>query len=610
MSKLHRQSSRASQQDGAAASRQPDPESRTGSARFGIGRLIRGYRLDAFVLVCIAHALLVWRFWAVVDDAFISFRYARNLANGYGLRYNLGDHVPVEGYSNFLWVIVCSIFELFRMDITFWPALLSAACGTLLLWLVFNTLRRRLELSLVVVVLATLSLGCFPPMAAWATGGLATMPFALLVFVTFERLVLRREGADGIGGGIAGLLLALIRIEGAAWALVILVLALLSRRIAGQRSLRPFVVFVVIVVTGYAVYFGWRYSYYGLALPNTAYQKGNLDAGRLMRGVDYVLTHLLTFLTPALIVPGTLVALRRRRIAVGAAVAVMAWAFLAYAVLTTGDFMAMGRFLVPGLAFGTILFGWLLEDIRTGGALRRGMCVLLGAAAVVLGLLPGWDCHLVPRSVRQKVGARHFVATEFTSEYEWWRAQRDRPIQWARRGKALRSYAAQRLAHHERPSLVAGPVGAVGYYSGLYIFDRFGLVTAEVGRGAVRPGIAVPAPGHDKHVPREYFLKDRPTIYAARLFRHGNASTIAEGCRNAARQMSHSFTLPILRNEYGPDFVRVSRGSNYGEVTYLLTWTRLRQGQSARQAWADFYARLDALKQGGHLPPPGPNDAS
>src|SRR5438552_16124392 len=37
------------------------------------------------------------------DDAYISFRYARNLVDGLGLVYNAGERV--EGYSNFLWTL-------------------------------------------------------------------------------------------------------------------------------------------------------------------------------------------------------------------------------------------------------------------------------------------------------------------------------------------------------------------------------------------------------------------------------------------------------------------------------------------------------------------------
>ncbi len=51
-------------------------------------------------------ALLGWfssTAWFLCDDAFISFRYVRNLLEGHGLVFNPGEHV--EGYSNFLWVL-------------------------------------------------------------------------------------------------------------------------------------------------------------------------------------------------------------------------------------------------------------------------------------------------------------------------------------------------------------------------------------------------------------------------------------------------------------------------------------------------------------------------
>ena len=41
------------------------------------------------------------------DDAFITFRYAANLAHGHGLVFNPGERV--EGYSNFLWTVLLGI---------------------------------------------------------------------------------------------------------------------------------------------------------------------------------------------------------------------------------------------------------------------------------------------------------------------------------------------------------------------------------------------------------------------------------------------------------------------------------------------------------------------
>ena len=53
----------------------------------------------AFVVAWIPYSLLTYRFWHNIDDAFISFRYAKNWAMGYGPRYNLGLQQPEEGYS-------------------------------------------------------------------------------------------------------------------------------------------------------------------------------------------------------------------------------------------------------------------------------------------------------------------------------------------------------------------------------------------------------------------------------------------------------------------------------------------------------------------------------
>ena len=72
----------------------------------------------AFAVLVAAYALYlsaaVWRSSTVVDgeryfglgdDAMISMRYARNLAEGHGLVWN-GSEPPVEGFTNFLWVLV------------------------------------------------------------------------------------------------------------------------------------------------------------------------------------------------------------------------------------------------------------------------------------------------------------------------------------------------------------------------------------------------------------------------------------------------------------------------------------------------------------------------
>ena len=104
------------------------------------------------ILTCLPWlALLVWLAsvsWFLTDDAFISFRYVRNLLEGHGLVFNPGERV--EGYSNFLWVLeLAAIWRVLGVapeDAAPW---LSVACtagtvGAMLWWITrLPSLRNR-----------------------------------------------------------------------------------------------------------------------------------------------------------------------------------------------------------------------------------------------------------------------------------------------------------------------------------------------------------------------------------------------------------------------------------------------------------------------------------
>ena len=79
--------------------------------------------------------------WFVCDDAFISFRYVRNLVEGHGLVFNPGEYV--EGYTNFLWVLeLAAIWSLLGIPPEQAAPVLSVICtvGTLaaMLWWVYR----------------------------------------------------------------------------------------------------------------------------------------------------------------------------------------------------------------------------------------------------------------------------------------------------------------------------------------------------------------------------------------------------------------------------------------------------------------------------------------
>lgn len=71
------------------------------------------------------------------DDSFISFNYSNHLASGQGMTYNYGQNV--EGYSNFLWVLVLALLKkLFNVNIFIGAYLLGIA--SIILQVVFSSL--------------------------------------------------------------------------------------------------------------------------------------------------------------------------------------------------------------------------------------------------------------------------------------------------------------------------------------------------------------------------------------------------------------------------------------------------------------------------------------
>src|SRR6186713_1795038 len=72
-------------------------------------------------VLLVPHALM---FDFVNDDAYISFRYAQNLAEHGQLVFNLGERV--EGYTNFLWTVLLGV--LMKLGIA--PELSARVLGT------------------------------------------------------------------------------------------------------------------------------------------------------------------------------------------------------------------------------------------------------------------------------------------------------------------------------------------------------------------------------------------------------------------------------------------------------------------------------------------------
>lgn len=534
----------------------------------------RSFSVALLAVSMLAFAWLAASFWFVIDDAYISYRFSQNWALGHGLRYNLGDHTPVEGYSNFLWVAIAALVEWVRLPAaSVMPALSFASAFVLPVYL-YRSTQDRFDFGPETALLTAVATMASPAIVVWATGGLATMPFAVLMYVLFDQWVLggrRDEVRRGVWIAIA---LMLIRAEGIGWVVVMGTMAAILRGVEPGEDRVGVAAMgraVAIVVALFGVYSAWRWMHFGTLVANTALVKVAFGEESLVRGSTYLVKMWLVLIAPVVQLLGLLAmwpVARWRGLMVGA----MAVGVPTYAVVVGGDFMTMGRLLVPGIAFGAVLLGFCAHYAARLGrnAMLGTMVVALGVTAV--GALPLWETHVMPLEVRKQWRVR-FNTPAFRSEVGQWRFMRTNAKHWANVGRALKATS------KPGESVVLGAIGAIGYHSGLFVYDRFGLVTREV---AMREGSSRRrSPGHDKAVPAVWFLDQEPTYLWVETVRG------SPGLRRMPREVQGWRNKP-LNNAYGPHLGKVRMD---GETFHVVS---IKRQKAAGRSWNRF---LDGLSE-------------
>jgi arabinofuranosyltransferase len=559
-----------------------------------------------YVLLCIPYVWLVGKFWFVCEDAFITFRYSRNLAEGLGARYNLGEHIPVEGYSNFLWMLLAAGFELVGMDVVFWLPLISAACGLTLLWLLIHTLHERLEMSILVTGLSGAVFAFFVPVTVWTTSGLATMPQSLLMFASYVWLAYGKERKEWLLGSLFALTLAWLRTEGVEWAVVIVACATVSRLLRGEDFKRPLALCLGVLLIGYGAYFSWRYSYYQSLLSNTAHAKVELSSESVARGIQYVSYYAVLMLSPLLLPFAAGVASFGKRRAHGLGFATMAVAVPTYALVISGDYMAFFRMMVPGVAFMAVSFGFFYDALLRRFDGQLPLIASAGSAIALLGVLPGYDIILVPTRIINAVQTR-LIASEslekdlaeqgieiadrsqhlfgfgesFTirrgrNELKRWERMENNPVRWKADAAALMQVV--------RPTdrLVSGAIGALGYFTNLYIFDQHGLIDGDVTKRRDRSQLRWP--GHDKFVKKGFFLNKNPEILEYQVLSGKDAAL-------KVAVAGYEFDRPAPREWYFPEVSQV-QVEGLDDPVYVVLQRRSESTHEAYLGWQRFHAEF------------------
>ena len=497
------------------------------------------HHIMGLVLPLITAFATMWRLRSfTIDDAYISYRYSRNLAKGLGLVYNAGERI--EGYTNFSWTVLLALGAKLGVDPAVTAKVLGFAFGLAAIALVYH-LETRLRPMRTVPTLAPWLLATTTPFMGYAVFGLETAFFVTLVLGGIALVMREREHGGfpwsglvfgiagltrpeapmflgltmlfmsgpplfGIGGarrrplvllaGLAGLCLAIIlklrspvmppTNAAGYWLLVVTAavatIAALPRELFALKNLMRGGIFIAIV----AAHLLWRKSYYGAWVPNTFTAKTGDLSMQLVGGLDYLKKYamhegpLAAFATLGL---GVAIAKRHRWLLGCAAIVVCTTTYVA---IVGGDWMPLHRFATTMQPFTYLLVAVGVRSLVE----ERSAQVNWGVAFLAVGLV----AH---RGERLEEDRRKILV----DEKGFWDRAAGGVAHW------FRSVEEDRGRETIAGEIALGDIGQVGYETDLPIVDLLGLVDPVVAR---LPGgyTHKTGPGY-----RDYFFFRKPRYF-------------------------------------------------------------------------------------------------
>lgn len=431
------------------------------------------------------------------DDAFIVFRYARNLAEGLGLVFNAGERV--EGFTDLLWVLGTA--PAFRLGIApetwanAWGVLAYAGAIALLAYDHGRLLGRLPSPAWAAVPLAALGAAANGDWNAWATSGLETSLFTFLLVAGYVVLVGNPPGARrALAAGLVFGLATLTRPDGAVPAVVGGVFVLWRTRRFARASA---------YAAGFAALWvpaaAFRLFYYGALVPNTYWAK-SANVAWWSQGLRYLGLWADKYGVYALGVALLLAAALRwgregperreasrdawlPRVLLSGGIAA---AYTLYVVRVGGDFM-YARMLVPATPFFLVLFelGWAALPLRTPPLLA------LLAAAIPVVVPP-----MLPRPV---TGSR--LVAGVANEWEYYSLRKNADTDF--RGKILKRFFAGLPVR----ALAFGAEVRLAYRAEIpVVVEAHGLTDPAIARQPLR---ARGRPGHERLPEPAYAVLDR-----------------------------------------------------------------------------------------------------
>ena len=421
-------------------------------------------------IVVFVAALLAYDKRFMQDDAYISFVYARNFAEGHGLRWYPGSNE--YGYTNFLFTIIVGILMKLGFGPEFASYMLTFPASLIMLLLVYG-IGKRITSSPLPAWIATGALSINHTFLSYATGGLETSFCICLIIAVYYQTVCWHQ--DGIRKrlryiAVFSSLALLTRLDSSLLlfpAYVFLLVVMLKK-----EGIRPAIITMTwvsaIPTASVLAMLGFGYAYYGYALPSTFDAK--FGSWYVLQGFKYI--H--AFVKAQAYAPLILFAIWfflvsekdfvPERWVYRSVFFSIICIWVLYVLHVGGDFMEF-RFLLPVLPF----FYLLIFDVLIDHGKRTGHVFLGSIIAIMM-----FGNYVQPYYFQARMMDRNLI--ESTGLLNRW--MKGTHYNWPILGMKLKEYFY--TGKPDDVKIAVTGAGAIPYFSELFAIDQHGLNTRAV----------------------------------------------------------------------------------------------------------------------------------
>ncbi len=406
----------------------------------------------------------------VQDDAYITFRYVKNFITGNGLVFNPGEYV--EGYTNFLWLLLLSLTSILGFGIEQTSLNLSVFFGLSAIILtykltsaVFKSSRQNnifFKDSIFLLIPAGLLVltGSF---GYWAVSGMETSLFISLILASIYFYFKTENQKTNFILPSLLFLTFLLRPEGILISFLIyshkLFYILFKDKETRKTGLKFFFTEVAVLLTPALLYTLFRLLYFGYPFPNTYYAKSGFSFSYLTVGLEYFIRFCKAYMLYGvlLVIPIYLII----RSQVDRNITFLFYFILSYSAATIflgGDVLSFYRFLIPVAPVIYLLFTlsvlsfWESISEKNPGINK----ILLVIICMLLLFSPG--------------------IYNFINERQDLKDGRIKEVSLVEKMKMKADWLNNKQFSSNKPlSVAATTIGALSYFSDVKVIDMLGL---------------------------------------------------------------------------------------------------------------------------------------